>query len=53
MLLVLGAVSFLTSHIFWWRGVVTILAIGLATGWLALLDGRSQSRRGADLEDLP
>lgn len=40
VLLVLAAYSFMTSHIFPWRGVVTVLVIGLATGWLAFLGSR-------------
>ena len=43
VLLVVASYSFLDSHIYRWRGVVTVLAIGLATGWLALV----RSRRAA------
>lgn len=48
LLLVLAAVSFLDSHIYPWLGVVTVLLIGLATGWLALL-----SEPGADSPGQP
>lgn len=34
LLLVIASVSFLDSHIYRWRGVVTVLLIGVATGWL-------------------
>jgi len=37
LLLVVAGISFLDSHIYPWRGVVTVLVIGLATGWLAYL----------------
>jgi hypothetical protein len=37
LVLVAAGISFLTSHIYPWRGVLTVLAIGVATGWLALL----------------
>ena len=37
LVLVVASVSFLDSHIYPWRGVVTVLAIGLATGWLCWL----------------
>jgi hypothetical protein len=36
-LLVVACLSFLDSHITPWRGVLTVLAIGIATGWLALI----------------
>ena len=41
-------VSFLDSHIYPWRGVITVLLIGVATGWLAALSqpgGGSQNSR--------
>src|SRR5680860_325415 len=37
LLLVVAGISFLDSHIYPWRGVVTVLVIGLATGSLAYL----------------
>ncbi|NUR08917.1 MAG: hypothetical protein HOQ22_14920 [Nocardioidaceae bacterium] len=36
-LLVVASLSFLDSHFDPWRGVLTVLAIGIATGWLALI----------------
>jgi hypothetical protein len=38
VLVVAGAASFLTSHIYWPRGVLTMLALGL--GWAALVTVR-------------
>lgn len=38
VVLSVAGISFLDSHIFWWRGVVTVAAIGIATGWLAVLN---------------
>ena len=46
VLLVAASVSLLDSHIYRWRGVATVLVIGLATGWLALLD-RERAASGA------
>jgi hypothetical protein len=34
LILVAGALSYLDSHIYFPRGVITVLVIGLATGWL-------------------
>lgn len=37
LLLVAASVSFLDSHIYRWRGVVTVALLGLAMGWLGML----------------
>jgi hypothetical protein len=34
LILVAASVSYLTSHLYVPRGVITVLVIGLATGWL-------------------
>ncbi|MFC7625925.1 hypothetical protein [Microlunatus sp. GCM10028923] len=40
LILVGASVSFLNSHIYAPRGVITVLLIGLATGWLTWVAGR-------------
>jgi len=44
LLLVAAGVSFLDSHIYPWLGVVTVLVIGVVTGWFAALSGPGRSR---------
>jgi len=40
VLLVGASVSYVDSHIYRWRGVLTVLAIGIACAWLAVLRER-------------
>lgn len=40
VVLVAASVSFLSSHIYLWRGVLTVLALGIATGWLTWIHHR-------------
>ena len=47
LLLVVASVSFLDSHIYRWIGVITVLLIGLATGWLRSLRPSSSTRPAA------
>ena len=51
VLLVLASVSFLDSHIYRWRGVVTVLLIGLATGWLSWVATRRRSPHRLDVPE--
>ena len=53
LLLVGAAVSFLDSHIYPWRGVVTVLTIGVATGWLASMTAGSGQNNRADGSSIP
>lgn len=45
LLLIAASYSFLDSHIYRWRGVVTVLVIGLATGWLAMVRTRREAAK--------
>lgn len=45
VLIVVAGYSFLDSHIFWFRGALTVLVIGLATGWFAYLQATHADRQ--------
>ena len=45
VLLVAASISFLDSHIFWPRGVVTMLGVAAGMSWLYLAGGRSAEDR--------
>lgn len=53
LLLVAGSISFLDSHIYRWRGVVTVLAIGVATGWLAWVARTPAARVNTESSSMP
>jgi len=54
LLLVGAGISFLDSHIYRWSGVVTVLVIGLATGWFAALSSPEKSQNSrADGSSIP